>query len=230
MFIKEKDFVVKNIFNTEEKFQAYRLRHKIFCEELNWVGPSKSKLEIDRYDKNSIFFGVFDKENKLLAFLRLIHSRNTFMLENEFDFLISPSYNVRKESDTVELSRLCIDPEVRRSFSAENFGLHRIALFLYKGVYHWSYKNGVRFMYIVIKLEFLRLLRLQGFSFELIGKPVTMPDNVTAVASILDWQKFEKLNSSNNPELLRWLKQGQPIPVQQPQLQPEFSLSHQASA
>ncbi|MEW6087758.1 MAG: acyl-homoserine-lactone synthase [bacterium] len=202
-FIDEGKLIVKNILTRREKFQAYYLRHKIFCDELKWVKPSYNKLEIDHYDSKSTHMGVFNSGHKLLAFLRIIKAKETIMIEKEFSFLIDPSVKIRKEPDTIELSRLCIDPETRNSNSG-NFGNYSISLLLYKGVYHWCMKEKVRYVYLVIKQEFFRLLLKQGFPFKMIGRPVIMPDGVNTLAAVMDWQEFELLNAANKPNMFKW--------------------------
>jgi acyl homoserine lactone synthase len=88
IFIQEGDFIVKTLTNDDEKTQAYRLRHRVFCEELGWVPINSASLEIDKYDQHAIFIGVFDDRHKLTAFSRLISPGTTFMIEKEFSSLI----------------------------------------------------------------------------------------------------------------------------------------------
>ena len=69
VFLREEGFVVKDFTDEEEKAQAYRLRHKVFCEELGWVPRSGRMMEVDRYDRHAVFIGVFNESNdRLVAF------------------------------------------------------------------------------------------------------------------------------------------------------------------
>lgn len=202
--LKDRGMTLKNLTTQEDKIQAFRLRHRIFNEELNWVPRSKDSLEVDGYDRNAIFFGVFNNRNELVAFLRLILPESPFMLENEFSFLVPPRHVVRKEGDTAEVSRLCIAPKVRSSANSENFAIHDIAMFLYKGVFQWSVINMIRYLYFVVDHKIYRLLRIRGFPCEMIGEPQTMPDGTVATAAIMDWSRFTLLNLVKRPEMLTW--------------------------
>ncbi len=204
IYFKDRNMTLKNLTTQKEKVQAFRLRYRIFYEELNWIPRSKDSLEIDSYDMNAIFFGVFNKQHELVAFIRLILPESQFMLEKEFSFLISPRYIVRKERDTAEVSRLCIAPEVRSSANSENFAIHEISMFLYKGIFQWSMANMVRYLYFVVDRKIYRLLRIKGFPCEMIGMPQAMPDGTVATAAIMDWSSFRLLNFVKRPELLRW--------------------------
>ncbi|MEW6608316.1 MAG: acyl-homoserine-lactone synthase [bacterium] len=198
--IQEGSLIVKNIITEEEKIQAYRLRHRVFCEELCWLPQREDKMEIDNYDKSAVFFGVFDNERRLLAFLRVITPEGLFMIEREFSFLVRNGYKIRKQNDTVEISRLCVAPESRNTLILGNFGFHFISVFLYKGVYHWCIRHKVRYLYFVVELKIYRLLRSIGFPCKIIGKPKRMPDGVIAIAGIIDRQEFEALNAIIYPE------------------------------
>jgi acyl homoserine lactone synthase len=229
MFIREEDFIVKNLTRVEEKFQAYHLRHKIFAQELRWVSQSDNGLEIDDYDKDAVFCGVFDKQHRLLSFLRLILPDAPFMLEKEFSSLLG-EHKIRKENDTVEVSRLCVAPDARNNTVSGNFGIHSISMLLYKGVYHLCKRNSIRYLYLVVEHKIYRLLCSKGFPCKLIGQPVQMPDGIITVAAIMDWSEFEMLNAVKRPKMLRWFTQYQSGQVELQLLQPEFYSQLQAFA
>ena len=126
---QEGGLTIKNLVDNRDKMQAYRLRNVIFCRELGWALQSHDGLEIDKYDEHAVFLGVLNKQGRLLAFLRFIPADRTFMIENEFLSLVDPRHAIRKESDTAELSRLCVAPEARKDRVAGNFG----SLWLYTG-------------------------------------------------------------------------------------------------
>jgi len=228
VLIQEGNFIVKNLIHEDEKIQAHCLRHRVFCQELGWV-KSENLLEIDDYDRNAIFFGVFNENSRLLAFLRLILPDDSFMLEREFALLIDTKYLLRKEMDTAEVSRLCVAEEARNERLVSNSGIHDISMFLYKGVYHWCIKNDIRYLYLVAEYKIYRLLRAKGFPCRLIGQPVTMSDGVLAVAAIMDWREFEALNTAKKPEMMKWFSQYQSAPVPWQSPGPALCLQHSAS-
>ena len=228
VFIREGLYTIKNITNDKEKIMAYKLRHKVFSQELGWVPHSSSSLEMDNYDENAAFLGVFDRNKKLKAFLRIVTPRNTFMLEKEFPYLLSPGHKVRKERDTIEISRLCVAPEARNEKFSGNFGIHSISMMLHKGVYHWCQKNGIRYLYLVVEEKVYRLLCAKGFPCKLVGQSVVMPDGVIAVAAIMDLREFEEINMIKRPKMFAWFKQDQLSQLLTRLPQHESCLPHQA--
>lgn len=204
--ITEGDFTVKNFEDANAKHQAYQLRHNIFCQELSWVLMTEKGLEIDIYDKHAIFFGVFDGQQKLLAFLRLILPEVSFMMENEFSCLVGTNYRLRKEIDTAEISRLCVAAEARKDKASGNFGLHFLSMLLFKGTYQWCTKNNIRHLYAVTEYKIFKLFCIKGFPCKLIGDPQVMPDGVLAVAFIIDLKELDAANTSGRKELINWLR------------------------
>jgi len=204
IFIQEGCFIVKNLIDEREKIQAHRLRHRIFCQELGWVPQSTDMLEIDDYDDSAVFLGVFDEQDKLVAFLRFVLPEKTFMIEKTFSSLIGLEHKIRKEKDTAEISRLCIVPEARNNIIYGNFGIHTISMFLYKGVYHWCNRNGIRYLYLVAEHKVYRLLYAKGFPCKMIGAPLTLEDSTIAVAAIIDLREFESVNKVKRPEMMGW--------------------------
>ncbi len=204
ILLQEEDFVVQTIIDDRDKAQAHRLRHRIFCDELKWVLHSTNDMESDEYDRNAVFFGVFDENRNLVSFLRLIMPGRQFMMEKEFLSLVDPGHRIRKERDTAEISRLCVAPEARYYHKAGNFDVHKISLVLFKGVYQWCMLNKIRYLYAVTELKVYRLYCLKGFPYRLIGKPIRMPDGVTVVAVMLDWYAFETMNAVKRPAFFDW--------------------------
>ncbi len=209
VFISEGGYFVKNLNSYAELNAAFLLRHKIFCEELSWVPSNDNLMEIDEFDNNCISFGVFDKNKKLTAYLRLIITINPFMLEHIFSDLIGPMHLLKKKRDTAEITRLCISPEARKNKIMGNFGVNNISMFLYKGVFHWCKKNKIRFLYLVVEDKILRLLNAKGFPCNPIGEPKRMPDGVDAVAALMDWEEFRNNNIVKRPKLIEWFTEFQ---------------------
>jgi N-acyl-L-homoserine lactone synthetase len=230
VLLREEGYLVKTITSEEERSAAYRLRHRIFCEELKWVLRSTNAMESDEYDENAVFFGVFDEHRRLVSFLRLIMPDRQFMIEKEFLSLVDPNHRIRKEPDTAEISRLCVAPEARNNQRVGNFDVHKISLILFKGVYQWCLLNKMRYLYAVTELKIFRLYCLKGFPYRMIGRPAKMPDGVTVVAVVLDWDEFERSNEVRRPELARWFRKVQGSHPPTRSQQHEFCLRHSISA
>ncbi|HEY3347832.1 MAG TPA: acyl-homoserine-lactone synthase [Nitrospirota bacterium] len=198
---------MKIIEKKDELKKSFLLRHKIFAEELGWVERNWDCLEIDDYDDESVPFGVFDISENLCSYMRVISGGKTFMLEKEFGFLINSDHSLRKSPDTCELSRLCVDPAARNMTIKGNFGIHSTTVLLLKGIYRWCMENGVRFLYAVTDEKVGRLYRAKGFPFIPVGTPVVMPDGVKAVALLMDWEEFERINIQKKPEFYKWFRE-----------------------
>lgn len=199
----EKEFNIKNLTTKEEQEKGYLLRHKIFVNELCWVPPQPDAREIDLYDgKGMVPLGVIDQKERLVAYLRITLPWKTFMMENEFSFLIDEP--IRKKSGTIEVSRVCTEFDIRKTIITTDYGRFHIGVMLYKGLYVWCKQNSVDEMYMVIEYKLLRLLRMTGFPCRMIGTPATMSDGVSAVAVRISWREFEQKNKSNRAHLLDW--------------------------
>lgn len=222
-------FEVKQLVCENDLFNAYRLRHKIFAEELRWVDTNGKYLEVDGYDKSSVHFGVL-YEDMLLSYLRLIVPGQTFMMEREFIDLVGNDHVIRKANDTCEVSRLCVSPLARSGKIPTNFGDHGVAMHLYKSVYQWCDRNMIRYLYLVVEKKVARMLAMAGFPCKVIGEPKVMPDGVVAVAAMMDWREFEAQNAWKRSSLLEWFNQDQSGHGMPPLRQPEIYSQRQAFA
>lgn len=203
---------VRTIEAEEEYLQAYRMRYQVFCENLAWVSPNSTGLEIDRYDAFATLLGLFSEENNLLGLIRLLPPDQPFMLETDFADLVAPGYRIRKEADTAEISRLTITP------SAKKEGLSsRYLSILLKGLYQWTLVNEVRYSYLEVEKRFWRILQLMGFVSTPIGPVKSLPPaGANSMAAILDWEGFRSHNRHRQPEFLDWMTTVQSIPAVSP--------------
>lgn len=199
----EHGFNVKNLTSSSEQEEAYKLRHKVFVDELGWVPPQSNCREIDAYDGDGmISLGVFDHEGRMIAHMRITLPQRVFMMEKEFSSLIQ--IPIKKTSRAVEVSRVCTEVDTRRAKVATTYGRYHVAMVLYKGLYLWCKKNRVHHIYMVIEYKLLRLLKLSGFPCREIGALTIMPDGVSAVAVRLNWREFDAVNKWCKPQLLIW--------------------------
>lgn len=200
---------IRSIESEEEYLQAYRLRHHVFCETLGWVPSNPTGLEIDRYDSFATSLGLFSEENVLLGLIRLLPPNRPFMLESEFSDLVAPGYQIRKEADTIELSRLAISPFVKREGAAS-----RYLNLLLKGLYHWSIANEIRFVYVEVEMRFQKVLHRLGFPSTRIGPVKSLPPaEAVSVAIFFDWEEVLRYNQTCHPAFLEWMATVQSIPA-----------------
>jgi N-acyl-L-homoserine lactone synthetase len=227
--IQEAGFVVKNLVSDDERIQAHRLRHRVYCEELGWVPRSETLLEIDAYDRHTVFIGVLDQHQTLLASCRLHLPGTAFMIEREFSSLVGAWHKIRKHNDTAEVSRSCVAQEARRVVVRRGSGIYRLSTLVYKGVYHWCSMNGIRYVYIVVEDKLYRMLRAMGFQSHLVGAPVTMPDGCVAMAAVVDWKEFVSGNTVKRPDFAKWFTLDESGRFEEPRRQPEFCSQPEAS-
>jgi acyl homoserine lactone synthase len=199
--LQDGDYSVKILITEEEHMQSYRLRHLVFAETLHWVDESPGKVEIDEYDKFAIPIGVF-RENKMLAYIRLVLSEDYYMLEKDFRMLVRNEHDIRKTPDTGETSRFCVHPEAR----ADKVSGHNIFMFLFKGLYTWCCMHGIRYIHTVVEEKINRLLCAKGFPCSPMGNTITMGDGTVALAVTVDWREFERINTVKRPWLLEWFQ------------------------
>jgi N-acyl-L-homoserine lactone synthetase len=202
--IEEGGYVVKTIVEEDDLVKAYRLRHSVFAEELRWVPEASNELEIDEYDAHAVHFGVFDAQERLVAYVRLLTADHPFMLEREFRCVLGQDRSIRKNADTAELTRFCVDATARAQMIVTEMGVFGVFMLLFKGVYDWCLQQGIGIIYGVTEKVIHKLLTIKGYPYRMIGMPKHMPDGVVALAVILDWREFERINKVKRPELLRW--------------------------
>jgi len=183
---------------------AYRLRYKVFSRELGWAKGTETGLDVDRYDRAAVPMGLYDSENVLTAYLRIITRPGAFMLEDEFSALAGKLHVIRDGTDTVEASRFCMTAEARNRKVAAGGVERNISILLIKGLYLWCRTRGVRYIYAVSEEKALRFFRSLGLPFTRIGGPARMSDGVPSGAFLLDWREFERRNTEAHPLLMEW--------------------------
>ncbi|MBI1821824.1 MAG: GNAT family N-acetyltransferase [Nitrospirae bacterium] len=210
---REKNHWIKVIENEEELIKAYRLRHSVFCETLKWVPVNQLGMEIDRYDAEAVHIGVFSEGGELVGLARVLFSNQPYMLETEFSTLVGSSYVLRKDPETVEISRLTITSSVSQQGLSSEY-----ICFLLKGIYQWCFVNQVRYVYLVIEKKFWRVLTYLGFSCVPIGQETALPPGqVKAMAVIVDLELFRNQTQKKKKEFVHWMSiaQSTPAPMQE---------------
>ena len=86
------------------------LRYKVFVEALRWVeGDAANRLELNGLEDEATHIGLFS-EDQLVGYVRLIPGGRGGMLIEQPSFLdLAP--DVPFGSNTVEVSRFCVDPD-----------------------------------------------------------------------------------------------------------------------
>lgn len=195
MHLSVNGLVVKILNSIKEIEEIYKLRHSVFCEELNWVPDALTKREKDVYDNYCIHLGVFSgKDHTLLGCVRLVRSFLPIMLEKEFKSLLWPDYRIRKALDTVEITRLAIKKSAR--FQNE----FNIISEIHNAIYLWCSLNDVNYLYFVVEESVFKSLVRHGYQCEKIGPVKQLEGGVRSLAVLIN---LKKLNESELPKFLK---------------------------
>lgn len=143
--------------------------------------------------------------DKLVACLRIILSTEKFMMEKEFLATIG-DHQIVRTPETIEVTRFCIDSDVRKSLVSTKYGEFPMVMALEKAFYSWCRNNGKDIVYMVVSKFFFRLLNLLGMPCDALAPAVKMPDGVVAIAAVSSWSAFEERNSERNSPLLEWFQ------------------------
>ena len=150
--------MIKTNLNDEEKLELFEFRYKILHDKLNWIPTNENRLDMDSYDNKANHFCLYE-DGKLLATIRLLESNNEYMLENEFNYVISKEYELDK-NNSVELSRLCVSDNCLDSYCE----------LLFHTVYDWCIENNIEKAYIVTTRGAISKLKGLKYKVKVINK------------------------------------------------------------
>lgn len=216
---------------------ALELRFQVYCEECNFL-PAENyphRQESDEHDARAQHF--YDRDRgELNGYVRLVPTdefgelpffRHCHLFEDHEGLL-------PRGRDAVEISRLMLRNDFRRLRKNEagyesgqaQAGQRRaqsaqVLLRLYRQMYAWSVRHGVRYWYAAMERPLARALGASGFRFRQIGPEA---DYYGAVAPYLaDLRELESLLRERQPDLLAWMTQTPAItthPDPEPRLHP----------
>lgn len=197
----EGEILVKTLSSPGELDQAYRLRHRVFAESLQWVPSTDDRRETDVYDLWGTSIGLVGHEGRILGLARLLPAVGPFMLEHDLRMLLPPGYLIRKERDTAEITRLAIDPAITdKGLSA------RMMMNLIKGIYQWALFHDVRYLYLEVEHRLFRVLNAMGIPCHPLGPPVPLPPaGAVSIAATIDIASCEHVLARKRPQLMAWM-------------------------
>ncbi|MCU4676856.1 GNAT family N-acetyltransferase [Catenovulum sp. 2E275] len=145
----------------EELEEAFKLRHKVFCQQLGYFAQAErnfSNLENDEFDHTAMHCVVLDKKlNKVIGCIRLVNPNPSNKLP--FSEYIT-DYPIAKTDK--EISRLVVCPKYRNRLSDLNIQVLIFnALFLSVNVI--AEKIGLNSALIFIERKMARALKQFGF-------------------------------------------------------------------
>jgi N-acyl-L-homoserine lactone synthetase len=165
--------------NPQEIEAAQRLRHRVFVDSLRWVTGCDG-LEVDEYDDGAIVLGVSDGRI-LRGTFRIVPPPRPFMLESVFKDLLT-DHSLVKTTETVEVSRLVVDPVMTNTQQKR-----RTALLLYYLLYTWMRKNRMRYCYLVSTHKLMvSLRRIYDVPVETLGRTALTGERDSYQAAVID--------------------------------------------
>ncbi len=173
----------------DEMEQAYRLRHRVFVDELGWTELAKQDgREVDQFDNKYAVHMLYVERGKVLGYQRMLPSTRPHLLSE-----ISPQLCEGERpvgAHIWECSRHCVAQghRDRGRFAAP------IANMLLSGLVEWGLENGISMA--IIEIDPLLLLRLVQLHFRML--PLGLPQKIKgkdfiAVTATFDWRTLERL-------------------------------------
>jgi acyl-homoserine lactone synthase len=173
----------------EEMEQAYRLRHRVFVDELKWVDLAKPDgREIDQFDNEYAVHMLYVEGGKVLGYQRMLPSIRPHLLSDVMPQLCEDERPVG--AHIWEWTRYAVEPAHRERGRA----LSPVANALLSGIVEWGLASGIST--IIIEMNPLWLLRLVQLHFRTIplGLPQRIGDqDVVAVTATFDLRTLARL-------------------------------------
>lgn len=203
----------------------YELRFQVYCLECHFLDRNDHPqgLETDEYDGQSAHFGAYDHGENLAGYVRLVRpdAIGTFPFQNHCVNLLEGAV-LPPAARSAEISRLMVREDLRRRRGGASGPVEQgagaamkrltdmrqpspqILLSLYREMYAYSVRNGIRYWYAAMERALARTLNRMNFSFRQIG-PAT--DYYGPVAPyVADLRELEDQLDRHCPALLAWMR------------------------
>ncbi len=181
----------------EQKNNAFRIRHQVYCEELKYESLYEDKRETDEYDFDSMHLLLRSKKlGEFIGCTRIICPRLNepgYQLPIEkicagtFDTTIVDLKKIPRD-EMAEVSRLAVVANYRRrksdsksaisitnaDFSTENEEQRfpYIPVSLYLGTIRLAQINGIEYLFVLTEERLAHHFGKLGFDIQLIGKSI----------------------------------------------------------
>tara|TARA_R110002126_G_scaffold16527_31_gene66118 strand:- start:12427 stop:13269 length:843 start_codon:yes stop_codon:yes gene_type:complete len=184
-------FQASQAISHSEKNNVFRLRHKVYCEELKFEPPRPSGLEQDEFDRRALHCSLADANSgEVAGTVRLIHCEQEpgpLPIEKYFAGRftaphLTPACFPRQQ--VCEISRLAVAAKFRRrikdtaakdlpalSSSSRPFNRY-IAIGLYLMATAMCLEKGYYHGFVTIEPSLARILQRIGINFNQIGEAI----------------------------------------------------------
>lgn len=188
--------------------ELQKLRYQVYCLERRFLDPASfpDGLERDAYDPYSIHFGAWNESHEAVATMRLVlYSHMGFPLERHASDALFPEARLLMGPHTAEISRLIVEARYRRSAPGRAPGASPYPAILFgllREMYRASLLLQISHWLAGMETPLWRMLRLYGFAFAPIGRPIEYYGSVGPYAG--DVREIERITAAKRPEVLRY--------------------------
>lgn len=204
--------------------RVYALRYEVYCQELGFL-PERdypNQCETDEHDARSLHFCVFNPKQELVGYVRLVQADalHLFPFQRHCPRLFDGT-TLPEAAHTLEISRLLVRKNDRKRTDERLAGppqpcqgftpahesrsnAAQILLSLYRQIYTFSLKNGIRYWYAAMERSLARIMSRMNFGFQQLGPPT---DYYGLVAPyVANVRETEMLIGQTNQALLAWMR------------------------
>ncbi|CAO4176899.1 acyl-homoserine-lactone synthase [Methylorubrum populi] len=172
--------------------QAFRLRHRVFVEELGWSNLARpDRREIDEFDdEHAIHLLAIDETETVIGYSRLLPTTRPYLLPMVLPQLCEGT--PPSSPQTVEWGRICVAESARTSGRR----LNPTALALMTAIVEWGLPRGITsFVSEMPTSWILRLLQLHLHAVPL-GLPHEIEgEEIVAVEAAFDRRSLRQLQN-----------------------------------
>lgn len=223
LFTQQTFFSFLRVDGTEMLNETFKLRYQVYCMERGFL-PSEehpTESESDDFDSVSEHFAAYDRHNQIAGSVRLVKSSPALGYPFQSHCPVFPDAWQPPLDQAQEISRLVVSKQYRRrqgdnwlgiteetgeelpeDIAAKRGGHPIIVLGMYREMYRYSKKNGVRFWYAAMERSLTRLLARYGFDFKAIGPQIDYYGPVAIYLASL--AELEEKLSAQSPQLFAW--------------------------
>lgn len=168
-------------FQSNELWEMYRLRAKVFKERMKWDIPVLSGMEIDGYDAlDPHYLLIKESNNKVRGCWRLMPTEGPYMLRDTFPQLLNGRV-APCDARVWELSRFAIETE-----GEHGFGFTDVALDSMRSLFLFGKRTGIDLYVTVTTTAIERMMRRAGIVIERFGPPLQIGVEKTVALAIFN--------------------------------------------
>lgn len=174
-----KQIDVRFLDTKAERDQFYRLRHRVFTVEKQWV--ESEEKETDKFDEFGEFLGVFF-QGVLVACMRIIKHEFPWMFDSVFAHLLKEP--IKKDPQSIELTRYFVAPEFRKIQTIDGQKI-LFSKLLQQYTYEFCLIRNYIYTYSAFTYRVYRLFQLQGLPAVNLNEDIEIGDDMETAVPVL---------------------------------------------